>query len=110
MQGSSADFDVNKAIDDSGLSTLQKLAYVYTALAVVLDGERTGLHLRNHIAAPTDGAGAAATLTTTRATWAEILTGRTTLRDAVGAGTATIDGDADAVLTALGAIDLPGFA
>ena len=38
MQGSSADFDVNKAIDDSGLSTLQKLAYVYTALAVVLDG------------------------------------------------------------------------
>ncbi len=38
MQESSANFDVNKAIDDSRLSMLQKLAYVYTALAVVLDG------------------------------------------------------------------------
>ncbi len=38
MQESSANFDVNQAIDDSRLSMLQKLAYVYTALAVVLDG------------------------------------------------------------------------
>ena len=38
MHGASTDFDVNKAIDAGGLSMLQKLAYVYTALAVVLDG------------------------------------------------------------------------
>lgn len=87
-----------------------RLTGVDLHLAVALDGERTGLHLRNHIAAPTDGAGATAVVSTTRATWAEVLTGRTTLRDAVASGAATIDGDPDTVLTALGAIDLPGFA
>ena len=51
-----------------------------------------------------------ATLTTTRAVWAEVLTGRRTLRDALAAGDARIDGDADTVVAALGAIDLPGFA
>jgi alkyl sulfatase BDS1-like metallo-beta-lactamase superfamily hydrolase len=76
----------------------------------VLDGERTGLHLRNHIAAPTDGTDAVATLATSRATWAEILTGRTTLGDALTAGAVTIAGDAETVQRALGAIDLPGFA
>ena len=87
-----------------------RLTGVDLHLAVVLDGERTGLHLRNHVGAPTDGDAADATLTTTRAVWAEVLTGRRTLRDALAAGDARIDGDADAVVAALGAIDLPGFA
>ena len=87
-----------------------RLAGIDLHLAVVLDGERTGLHLRNHVAVPTDGAGADATLTTTRATWAEILAGRATLAAALAAGEVTVDGDAAAVAGALGAIDLPGFA
>jgi len=88
----------------------ERLAGIDLHLAVVLDGERTGLHLRNHVAVPTEGAGADATLTTTRATWAEILSGRGTLADALAAGQVSIDGDAAAVAGALGAIDLPGFA
>ena len=35
---SSATFDVSKAIDDGGFSTLQKLAYLFAALAIVVDG------------------------------------------------------------------------
>ena len=35
---SSAKFDVSKAIDDGGFSTLQKLAYLFAALAIVVDG------------------------------------------------------------------------
>lgn len=35
---SSAKFDVSQAIDDGGFSTLQKLAYVFAALAIVVDG------------------------------------------------------------------------
>lgn len=33
-----AKFDVSKAIDDGGFSTLQKLAYLFAALAIVVDG------------------------------------------------------------------------
>ena len=35
---SSAKFDVSQAIDDGGFFTLQKLAYVFAALAIVVDG------------------------------------------------------------------------
>lgn len=35
---SSVRFDVSKAIDDGGFSTLQKLAYLFAALAIVVDG------------------------------------------------------------------------
>ena len=35
---SSTTFDVSKAIDDGGFSTLQKLAYLFAALAIVVDG------------------------------------------------------------------------
>ena len=35
---SPAKFDVSKAIDDGGFSTLQKLAYLFAALAIVVDG------------------------------------------------------------------------
>ncbi|MFM7617212.1 MAG: alkyl sulfatase dimerization domain-containing protein [Actinomycetes bacterium] len=87
-----------------------RLAGVDLHVAVILDGERTGLHLRNHVAVPTDGTGADATASTTRAIWAEILAGRTTLAEELAAGGVTIEGDAAAVCAALGAIDLPGFA
>ncbi len=38
MPGSRANFDVTKAIDDGSFTTIQKLAYLYAALAIVLDG------------------------------------------------------------------------
>ncbi|HEU5300662.1 MAG TPA: alkyl sulfatase dimerization domain-containing protein [Acidimicrobiia bacterium] len=87
-----------------------RLTGVDLHLAVVLDGERTGIHLRNHVAVPTDGSGATATLSTTRAVWADLLSGRTTLTAALGEGAVEVDGDGAAVVTALGALDLPGFA
>ncbi|MCM0044412.1 MAG: MFS transporter [Burkholderiaceae bacterium] len=36
--GTRANFDVTRAIDDGGFTTVQKLAYLYAALAIVLDG------------------------------------------------------------------------
>ena len=87
-----------------------RLVGVDLHLAVVLDGETTGLHLRNHVGVPTDGSGADTTITTTRATWAEVLTGRRTFADALTAGDVTIAGDGEAAVGALRAIDLPGFA
>lgn len=36
--GSSTQFDVTKAIDEGGFTSLQKWAYVFAALAIVLDG------------------------------------------------------------------------
>ena len=88
----------------------ERLAGVDLHLAVVLDGETTGLHLRNHVGVPTEGSGADTTITTTRATWAEVLTGRRTFVDALAAGDVTIAGDGDAAVGALRAVDLPGFA
>ena len=87
-----------------------RLVGVDLHLAVVLDGETTGLHLRNHVGVPTDGSGADTTITTTRATWAEVLTGRRTFDDALTAGEVTIAGDGEAAVAALRAVDLPGFA
>ena len=46
-----------------------------------------------------------ATLTLTKTLLGELLTGRTTLMDAMGDGRLVIDGDADAVLTIFGALD-----
>ena len=38
MHESQAGFDVSRAIDEGGFTTLQKMAYVFAALAIVLDG------------------------------------------------------------------------
>tara|TARA_B100000470_G_C19745870_1_gene371406 strand:- start:365 stop:1117 length:753 start_codon:yes stop_codon:yes gene_type:complete len=78
-------------------------------LAVVLDGERTGLHFRNHIACPTDGHDAEASLTGIREVWNQILTGSSNVRSAVDLGDLSVEGDTTRVLQALGAIDHPGF-
>jgi alkyl sulfatase BDS1-like metallo-beta-lactamase superfamily hydrolase len=78
-------------------------------LAVVLDGERTGLHFRNHIACPTNGHDAEASLTGPREVWNQILTGSSNVRSAVDLGDLSVEGDTTRVLQALGAIDHPGF-
>jgi putative sterol carrier protein len=76
---------------------------------VVLDGERTGIHFRNHIACPTDGHDAEASLTGNREVWNQILTGSSNVRNAVDLGDLSVEGDTTRVLQALGAIDHPGF-
>ncbi|MBM3675374.1 MAG: MBL fold metallo-hydrolase [Actinobacteria bacterium] len=85
------------------------LSGVNLHLCVELDEDRAGLHFRNAIACPTDGAGAEATLHTKHATWAELLDGTLALGDAIGDARVTIDGDVAAVRAALRCIDLPAF-
>jgi len=86
-----------------------RLAGVDLHLAVVLDGERTGIHFRNHIACPTDGLDAEAVLTGSRNVWDQILTGSGDIRGAVDSGDLLVEGDTARVFQALAAIDHPGF-
>jgi len=86
-----------------------RLAGVDLHLAVVLDGERTGIHFRNHIACPTDGLDAEAVLTGSRKVWDQILTGSGDIRGAVDSGDLLLEGDTARVFQALAAIDHPGF-
>ena len=78
-------------------------------LTIELDGERTGIHFRNHIACPTDGQAGEAVLSGSRATWNQILTGSTNLQSAVSSGDMALKGDLTAVTHALQAVDHPGF-
>jgi alkyl sulfatase BDS1-like metallo-beta-lactamase superfamily hydrolase len=73
------------------------------------DGTITGLHLRNSIACPTDGADAEATVLCSIETWAELLTGRLSLSDAIADGSVEIKGDATSAVHALGAFDVDGL-
>ncbi|MBT6372789.1 MAG: MBL fold metallo-hydrolase, partial [Acidimicrobiaceae bacterium] len=78
-----------------------RLAGVDLHLAVVLDGERTGVHFRNHIACPTDGLDAEAVLTGSRKVWDQILTGSGDIRGAVDSGDLLLEGDTARVFQAL---------
>ncbi len=73
------------------------------------DGTTTGLHVRNSIACPTDGAGAAATIACSLEAWADVLTGATTLSAAIEAGDVVIDDDAAAAVLALAAFEVEGL-
>jgi len=78
-------------------------------VAVECDGERTGLHFRNHVACPTDATGATATIRCERSIWNGVLTGAHSLDDAIAQATLTLDGDASSARTALSALDHPSF-
>jgi len=58
---------------------------------------------------PTTGDGADATLTCTRATWNDLLSGRSDLASALAGGSVTLDGDTDGAVLALAALDHPAF-
>jgi len=81
---------------------------------VELDGVvAAGLHFRNAVACPTDGAGAEVVLRASRAAWSSVLVASTTLDAAVQAGEVAVDGEASrvrAALDALASLDHPGFA
>jgi len=87
-------------------------------LGVELDGERVGLHVRNAIACPTDGAGASVVVRCARSTWVDLLCCSTSLDEAIATGALAIDSDTDAntdtdvdmVRRVLGVFDLESLA
>jgi alkyl sulfatase BDS1-like metallo-beta-lactamase superfamily hydrolase len=72
-------------------------------------GQKTGLHIRNSVAVPTSGLGAANSITCDVAVWADILSGTTTLSQAIDASTLQIDGNKSQVLHALACFDVVGL-
>jgi alkyl sulfatase BDS1-like metallo-beta-lactamase superfamily hydrolase len=64
-----------------------------------VDGTRCGLHVRNHVAVPTDGSGATTTLSMRRDTLTRLLAGIDTFSALVASGDVRVDGDARALHT-----------
>ena len=62
-----------------------------------VDGTRCGLHVRNHVAVPTDGAGAATTVSLRRDTLTKLLAGIDTFSALVSSGDVKVNGDAAAL-------------
>ncbi|MDA0297869.1 MAG: MBL fold metallo-hydrolase [Actinobacteria bacterium] len=72
-------------------------------------GQTTGLHIRNSVAVPTSGLGAANSITCDVAVWADILSGSTMLSQAIAASVLQINGNISHVLRALGCFDVVGL-
>lgn len=70
--------------------------------------EPCGVHVRNHVACPTDGKGASSAVRISPEAWADVLTGKTSLQGAIQHGQATIEGDQGAVLALWNCFDIPG--
>jgi alkyl sulfatase BDS1-like metallo-beta-lactamase superfamily hydrolase len=69
----------------------------------------TGLHIRNCVAVATDGVGAANSVACDIAVWADILSGATTLSQAIAASALPIDGNKTQVLRALACFNVVGL-
>ncbi|WP_397420579.1 alkyl sulfatase dimerization domain-containing protein [Phenylobacterium sp.] len=73
------------------------------------DAPPAGLHIRNSVSVATDGVGAASTVTMSYADLTGVISGSSTLSEALATGAAIIDGDARAVRAALACFEIPGF-
>lgn len=73
------------------------------------DGTTVGLHLRNSVAVPTDGTGAAITITCQPTIWADVLTNRAALSDALADDRVRIDGSVTGAIEALRVFDVDGL-
>ena len=71
--------------------------------------DKTGLHIRNCIAKQTDGRDANIQITSTIEIWADILTGVTSLSDAITLGTLKIEGNLATAKNALAVFDIDGL-
>ena len=71
--------------------------------------QKTGLHIRNSVAVPTDGSNANHSITCELAVWAEILSGSTMLSQAITTSALQIEGNASEVLLALACFDVVGL-
>jgi alkyl sulfatase BDS1-like metallo-beta-lactamase superfamily hydrolase len=78
-------------------------------LKFVLDGNTTGLHIRNFVAVPYSGVDAQATITGTLDTWTNVLSGSTTLTAAIADGSLSVSGDSDGAVAALRCFDVKGL-
>ncbi len=87
----------------------EKMEGIDCHVVLHVDQEICGLHFRNHILCPTNGVAAPHTITCSRSTWDALLTGSTTLTEAVDGGEVTITGDSIAVRSAFGALDHSAF-
>lgn len=83
---------------------------VDTHVAFSIGETTTGLHIRRGVAVPTDGTQAAHVLTMSHQTWAEIVSTKLTLADALASGAATIQGDRGTVLDTLACFEHESFA
>ncbi len=83
-----------------------KAAGIDTHIAFSFGDELTGLHIRNSIAAPTNGSGALVTLSGEKSVWAQLLSGKTTLSSALNGGTLLVTGDRGALEEALAVFDV----
>jgi hypothetical protein len=72
-------------------------------LCITVDGEAAGLMVRNCVAVPTDGRGAAATASMTRATFVSVLSGKKKWSEA----DIEVTGDASVVDAVRGCLDHP---
>jgi alkyl sulfatase BDS1-like metallo-beta-lactamase superfamily hydrolase len=79
-------------------------------LRFVLDGNTTGLHIRNFVAVPYSGVDAQATITGTLDTWTNVLSGSTTLTAVIADESLSVSGDSDDAISALRCFDVKGFA
>ncbi len=70
------------------------------------DGPSTGLWVRNHVAVPTDGSGAAAELALSHEALADLLSARNTFSEAVASGAVVVSGDGSAARRVLACFDL----
>lgn len=73
------------------------------------DGETAGLHVRNHVAVPTDGTRADLEIQLDLETWAEICSGRTKAIDAIEAGRVVATGDRTRIDRIIGCFDHVSF-
>ncbi len=79
-------------------------------LRFVLDGNTTGLHIRNFVAVPYSGVDAQATITGSLDTWTNVLSGSTTLTAVIADESLSVSGDSDGVISTLRCFDVKGFA
>jgi alkyl sulfatase BDS1-like metallo-beta-lactamase superfamily hydrolase len=74
------------------------------------DGGTAGLHVRNHVAVPTDGSGAPCEIALELATWARIVSARLAFSDAVDAGDVVCTGDRREIEAVLNCFDVATLA
>jgi alkyl sulfatase BDS1-like metallo-beta-lactamase superfamily hydrolase len=70
---------------------------------------RAGLHVRNGVAVPTDGDGAALVLSLERSTWADVLTGVQSVAETIDSGDIHVTGNEDDLIEFFSWFDHPGL-
>jgi len=88
----------------------ERAVEIDTHIAFAIGDVTTGLHVRRGVAVPTDGSDAGHTLHMSTETWADVVSAKLTLADALVSGTVTCTGDKATVVGALACIEHASFA